>query len=566
MNIFLKSTAARVVGRGYLSSDHISTATGLDPAITISKNGGAFANPAAGASVMTEIEATGWYYFALGSGDVDTLGPLIIRATHATMDNIEVACRVVETVTAANLTHILGTALTETSGYLAAAFKKFFNIATPTGTVNSLPDAVAGAANGLTTTNGTKQIQTVDLTAGQTIAATVAGSVGSVTAGVTVTTNNDKTGYTVSTVSDKTGYSLSSTGADAILKSSTFVQAIVAAVNEFANYGLAALNTLLVTTGIKAATIPAATLAASQHVIVDSGTVTTLTNAPADMALNSTVAKDATVSKPGIAQTITAPVDMALNSTVAKESTLATVAGYIDTEIGTIITAVGTTILNAIAVLPTDADVNAACDSAIVDAGLTSGGIADAVWDEVLHVVHEVAGSASVLLQSAGSASDPWLTSLPGAYGAGTAGDLIGNNLAIASADPLLNAVPGTYAAGTAGYALGTSPTVTIKNRVDMQSFVNIEMFMGDTGEIRLTTGINTVPYTTKQIKFTRPNGTTGHWDAATDPNDNTCIIVTCNSSTLTMPGMWKVQTYLSNGNEILHGQRTNLIVLAPIA
>jgi len=51
------------------------------------------------------------------------------------------------------------------------------------------------------------------------------------------------------------------------------------------------------------------------------GTAQTIT-APADMALNSTVAKDATVSKPGIAQTITVPADMALNSTVAKEATL----------------------------------------------------------------------------------------------------------------------------------------------------------------------------------------------------------------------------------------------------
>ncbi len=107
---------------------------------------------------------------------------------------------------------------------------------------------------------------------------------------VTVTANNDKTGY-----------SLSATGADLILKSSTFVQAIVAAINEFATYGLSALNTLLVTTGIK----------------------TSSTAAPADMALDSTVAKDATVSKPGIAQTITPPADMALNSTVAKEATVA---------------------------------------------------------------------------------------------------------------------------------------------------------------------------------------------------------------------------------------------------
>jgi hypothetical protein len=70
----------------------------------------------------------------------------------------------------ANLTHILGTLLTETAGQIAAAFKKFFNIATPTGTVNSLPDAVPGANGGLPTTNGTKINQTVDLTSGQSIA------------------------------------------------------------------------------------------------------------------------------------------------------------------------------------------------------------------------------------------------------------------------------------------------------------------------------------------------------------------------------------------------------------
>jgi len=35
-------------------------------------------------------------------------------------------------------------------------------------------------------------------------------------AGVTVTTNNDKTGYTVSTVQDKTGYALSSAGLDSV--------------------------------------------------------------------------------------------------------------------------------------------------------------------------------------------------------------------------------------------------------------------------------------------------------------------------------------------------------------
>lgn len=76
-------------------------------------------------------------------------------------------------VVKANLAQILGTALTETAGQIAGAFKKFFDKATPTGTINSLPDAVAGANGGLPTTNGTKVSQTVDLTAGQTIAANV---------------------------------------------------------------------------------------------------------------------------------------------------------------------------------------------------------------------------------------------------------------------------------------------------------------------------------------------------------------------------------------------------------
>jgi hypothetical protein len=43
------------------------------------------------------------------------------------------------------------------------------------------------------------------------------GAAASVTAGVTVSTNNDKTGYTVSTVSDKTGYSLAAAGLDSIV-------------------------------------------------------------------------------------------------------------------------------------------------------------------------------------------------------------------------------------------------------------------------------------------------------------------------------------------------------------
>jgi len=121
------------------------------------------------------------------------------------------------------------------------------------------------------------------------------------------------------TVSDKTGFSLSATGADLILKSSTFIQAIVAAINELATYGLTAINTLLVTTGIKTATTAA-------------------------------------------------PTDMALDSTVAKEATLTTVAGYLDTEIADILLDTGTTIPGTITALAaTLKEVNQSLNGAVVE-------------------------------------------------------------------------------------------------------------------------------------------------------------------------------------------------------
>lgn len=54
--------------------------------------------------------------------------------------------------------------------------------------------------------------------------------------------------------------------------------------------------------------------------------------------------------------------------------------------------------------------------------------VADAVWDEVLSG-HLASGSTGAALNAAGSAGDPWATTLPGAYGAGTAGKIIGDNI-----------------------------------------------------------------------------------------------------------------------------------------
>lgn len=110
------------------------------------------------------------------------------------------------------------------------------------------------------------------------------------------------------------------------------------------------------------AATPTVTLAASQHVIVDSGTVTTLTNAPTDMA------KD---------------------STVAKETTLGTVAAYIDTEI--------TTIMNKTNLIP-------ASPAATGDIP-TAAQIADAVHDEVFEGEYTLRQALRLLISVLGCVS-----------------------------------------------------------------------------------------------------------------------------------------------------------------
>lgn len=97
-------------------------------------------------------------------------------------------------------------------------------------------------------------------------------------------------------------------------------------------------------------------------------------------------------------------------------------------------------------------DVNASSD-------LTVGAIADAVWDEVLSG-HLTSGTTGAALNGAGSAGDPWGTELPGSYGSGTAGKLIGDLLEAGSVDGLdvleaLRVGLAVLAGKTSGFASG---------------------------------------------------------------------------------------------------------------
>lgn len=77
--------------------------------------------------------------------------------------------------------------------------------------------------------------------------------------------------------------------------------------------------------------------------------------------------------------------------------------------------------INAAAIATGAIDADALAADAVAE-------IADGVWDEATSG-HSTAGSTGKALTDASSAGDPWSTALPGAYGAGTAGYLIGTNL-----------------------------------------------------------------------------------------------------------------------------------------
>ena len=172
------------------------------------------------------------------------------------------------------------------------------------------------------------------------------------------------------TVSDKTGFSLSATGADLILKSSTFIQAIVAAINEFTVDGLIALNTLIV--AIKTVTDKFAFTVPNQ---VDANALT------GGGGLN--------------AAGVRAALGMA--------------AANFDTQLGGIPSAVWTYATRTLSSFGT-----------LISDTVT------AVWSTVLSVF-TTPGTAGKALSSAASAGDPWETLLPGTYGNGMAGQLIGN-------------------------------------------------------------------------------------------------------------------------------------------
>src|SRR5947209_5213346 len=73
------------------STDHLAGKTGITPAVTLSKNGGAFAAPA---GPVAEV-GSGWYKLTPAAADTNTPGSLVLHATGAGADDSDRECLVV---------------------------------------------------------------------------------------------------------------------------------------------------------------------------------------------------------------------------------------------------------------------------------------------------------------------------------------------------------------------------------------------------------------------------------------------------------------------------------------
>lgn len=224
-----QSTAIRVPLKVFLT-DGFSDATGKTIAVVISKNGAAFGNPSAGATNATEI-ANGWYYVDLSTTDTGTAGPLIVRGTATGVDNSEVVYNVVNAHNGGfdgvlNAT-IAGDAYTRLGAPAGASISAdIAAVKSDTAAVKTQTDKLAFTvanqvdANVLDWKGSTAPAMTGDAyarlgaPAGASVSADVAAVKANTTtlvAGVTVTTNSDKTGYAL-TAGEETNI------ADALLK------------------------------------------------------------------------------------------------------------------------------------------------------------------------------------------------------------------------------------------------------------------------------------------------------------------------------------------------------------
>lgn len=514
MGGFLKqSTAATIkIGPFLDKTDGVSEETGLAGNGTeISKAGGAFG---AGPTLGTH-DAEGWYPVSLTSGNTDTLGTLTIKS-HDSATHLPVWHEF--TVLPANAydslvggTDTLQADVTQCGGSTVAA--------------GAIPNAAAGSTGG-TPINGTNaagitwtgqfKVQTGVVITNSTLNGIGMSITGNGTAaGVSITGGSGATGNAVDLIAASTnGSGLSATGtgsgsdilADITGNLSGSVGSVTGAVGSVTgNVGGNVVGSVASVTGA----VGSVTGNVGGNVVGSVASVTagvTLANGAitnASLAGNMEI-----VFETDFATNYSTTLDRWNTNVVSIESVDATdqinaacdtaLADY-DAPTNTEMTAAFTEIKGATWSGTTDTleAIRDRGDAAWTTSTLTDASIADQVWDEVLSG-HLTAGSTGNALNAAGSAGDPWSTAIPGAYGAGTAGYILGNNLDAAITSRSSHAAADVWSVATRqltatqSFNLTGNITGSVSGSVGSISGVTFPTNFGDLA-ITVTTGLVSV-------------------------------------------------------------------------
>lgn len=397
------------------STDHVTGKTGLTPTVTLSKNGGAFASPS---GAVSEI-ANGWYKVAGNATDNATLGPLILHATGTAADPTDVVYTVVLDLpgvaqTGDSYARIGAPAGASVSADVAA-------VKSDTGSIKTKTDSLTFTVAGVVDANALRLGGTVQTA--RDIGASVLLSNGTGTGQLKLAS-----GYVAMTWADVAAPTTALNLSGTTIATTQKVDVETIKTNPVVNAGTITFPsgaTLASTINITAGTITTVSGNVNGNV---AGSVASVTgNVGGNVA-------GSVASVSGAVASVTGNVGGNVVGSVASVAgAVGSVTGFTASDVGAIKSVTDKVFTTLEVASGSPGDYRFAADA--LRNAPTGGGsapsaatIAAAVWDTTL-ASHLTAGSTGYALNAAGSAGDPWATAIPGAYGSGTAGKIVGDNI-----------------------------------------------------------------------------------------------------------------------------------------
>ena len=444
-----QSTSSRAIPFFMVSStDHIAGKTGITPSVTISKNGGTFAAPA---GAVSEV-ANGWYKIAGNATDSNTVGAFLVHATGTGADPFDITHEVVVCdIDSATVT--VGTNNDKTGYSLVAAYDSAktaasqANVATELTTYGGLKPTVAGRTLDIATTGEAgldfnNVAGTIPDSAGVTtllgrISSTLFTGITSLKEWLGLLAGKQSGNVTARTELRSTGV-----GSGTFDETTDSQEAI-------RDRGDASWITGAAAGDPWATLIPGAYGAGTAGNIlgsrVDVAVSTRATQANLQTELNAYGALKPTTPGRTLDITTTGEAGLDFDNTIGTLSKGTDIIGFNDIPVGSAMTLTSAYDAAKVAA-PVGAamTLTSAYDAAKFAASQTSVNDVDTdtsaikVVTDRLGTMLEVDGAvyrytANALEQApgggGGGGTDPWLTLLPGAYAAGTAGNILGTNL-----------------------------------------------------------------------------------------------------------------------------------------